>query len=46
MVENTPNENPLVSVLMPIYQAERHLAKAVESVLAQGFDDFEAAGDG
>ena len=38
---DTPDANPLVSVVMPIYQAERHLAEAIESVLAQGFDDFE-----
>ncbi len=28
-------------MLMPVYQAERYLEEAVESILAQSFDDFE-----
>jgi glycosyltransferase involved in cell wall biosynthesis len=32
---------PQISVLMPVYQAERYLEEAVESILAQSFDDFE-----
>ena len=32
---------PRISVLMPVYQAERYLEEAVESILAQSFDDFE-----
>ena len=32
---------PAVSVLMPVYNAERYLAAAVESILAQTFSDFE-----
>ncbi len=32
---------PLVSVLMPVYNAERYVAEAVESILAQTFGDFE-----
>ncbi len=35
------NHTPKVSVLMPVYNAERYLAEAVESVLAQTFTDFE-----
>lgn len=35
------SEEPRITVLMPIYQAERYLEEAVESVLAQSFDDFE-----
>jgi glycosyltransferase involved in cell wall biosynthesis len=30
-----------ITVLMPVYNAERHLACAVDSVLAQTFSDFE-----
>ena len=30
-----------VSVLMPVYNAERHLREAMASVLAQRFRDFE-----
>ena len=32
---------PQVSVLMPVWNAERYLAHAIESVLAQTFTDFE-----
>jgi len=32
---------PRVSVLLPVYNGERHLAQAVRSVLAQTFVDFE-----
>lgn len=32
---------PRVSVVMPMYQAERYVAEAVESILAQTFADFE-----
>jgi len=32
---------PLVSVLMPVYDASRYLAQALESILAQTFADFE-----
>jgi len=35
------NEEPRITVLMPVYQAERYLEEAVESILAQSFDDFE-----
>ena len=30
-----------VSIVMPLYNKEREVARAVASVLAQGFDDFE-----
>jgi glycosyltransferase involved in cell wall biosynthesis len=32
---------PLVSVLMPVSNAERYVAEAVESILTQSFGDFE-----
>lgn len=32
---------PLVSVLLPVYNAERYLAQAIESILNQSFTDFE-----
>lgn len=34
-------ESPLLSVVMPVYNAERYLAEAIESVLKQTFTDFE-----
>jgi glycosyltransferase involved in cell wall biosynthesis len=33
--------NPAVSVLMTVYNGEKHLAEAVESILGQSFRDFE-----
>lgn len=32
---------PAVSVLLPVYNAERYLAEAIESILKQSFTDFE-----
>src|SRR5690348_4391733 len=32
---------PKVSVLLPVFNAERYLRAAVDSVLSQTFDDFE-----
>jgi glycosyltransferase involved in cell wall biosynthesis len=32
---------PAISVLMPVYNAERYVAEAVESILKQTFTDFE-----
>ncbi|MEO9600886.1 glycosyltransferase family 2 protein [Parasphingorhabdus sp.] len=33
--------NPAISVVMPVYNVEKYVAEAIESVLAQTFDDFE-----
>ncbi|MEN7981983.1 MAG: glycosyltransferase family 2 protein [Nanoarchaeota archaeon] len=35
------NKNPLVSVVMPVYNSEKYLAEAIESVLNQSFKNFE-----
>lgn len=32
---------PLVSVVMPVYNAERYLAQAIESILSQTLENFE-----
>lgn len=32
---------PLVSVVMPVYNGEKHVRKAVDSILGQTFKDFE-----
>lgn len=32
---------PLVSVIMPVYNGQKYLAEAIESILAQTFTDFE-----
>jgi glycosyltransferase involved in cell wall biosynthesis len=34
-------EPPLISVCMPVYNAERYVAEAVESILAQTYRNFE-----
>lgn len=34
-------ENPKVTVLMAVYNGERYLGEAIESILAQSFTDFE-----
>jgi len=35
------HQEPVVSVVMPVYQGREHLAAAIESVLAQTFELFE-----
>ena len=32
---------PRITVLMPVYNAERHLREAIDSILAQSFKPFE-----
>ena len=32
---------PEISVIMPVYNVEKYLCQAVDSVLAQTYDDFE-----
>jgi glycosyltransferase involved in cell wall biosynthesis len=34
-------DSPMISVLLPVYNAERYVAEAVQSILDQTFDDFE-----
>jgi glycosyltransferase involved in cell wall biosynthesis len=43
MVSRTPlkTKSPVVSVLLPVYNAEKYIAAAIESVLRQTFKDFE-----
>ena len=33
--------NPKVSIIIPIYNAEKHLRRCIDSVLKQDFEDFE-----
>ena len=40
-VSECPEENTLISVIMPVYKSEQYLKAAVNSVLAQQFDGFE-----
>ena len=41
MIQLLMSNNPIVSVMMPVHNAERYVAEAVESILAQTFEDFE-----
>lgn len=35
------DKKPLISVVMPAYNAERYISEAIESILKQSFKDFE-----
>ena len=37
----TESNNILISVIVPVYNAERFLSKCIESILDQTFKDFE-----
>jgi glycosyltransferase involved in cell wall biosynthesis/2-polyprenyl-3-methyl-5-hydroxy-6-metoxy-1,4-benzoquinol methylase len=37
----SPVDSPKVTVLMPVYNGEQHLAEAIDSILHQSFSDFE-----
>jgi glycosyltransferase involved in cell wall biosynthesis len=39
------NSIPLLSVGMPVYNGERFLSKALDSLLGQTFQDFEIISD-
>ena len=32
---------PMISVVMPVYNAEKYIAEAVDSILNQTYSDFE-----
>lgn len=37
----SPNNNPLVSVIMPVYNAKQYIKQAIESILCQTYKKFE-----
>src|SRR2546425_2550054 len=40
-VFNAPAQSPLVSIGLPVYNGENYVREAIESILDQGFADFE-----
>lgn len=40
--DTTPGAEPIVSVILPIYNVERYLNQALNSLVVQTFSDFEA----
>jgi len=36
-----PSDKPLISVIMPVYNAERYVGEAIESILKQSYGNFE-----
>lgn len=35
------DRNPLISIIVPVYNSEKYLAQCLDSILNQGFKDFE-----
>ena len=35
------NENPTISIIVPVYQVEDYLSQCLDSILSQSFSDFE-----
>lgn len=40
-IKPVPNEQPEVSICLPVYNGAKYLRQAIESVLAQTYGDFE-----
>jgi glycosyltransferase involved in cell wall biosynthesis len=41
VVDNMASQNPLISVIVPIYRVERYLHRCVDSILAQTYTNLE-----
>jgi len=48
MIEPVPNNNPVVSVIIPVYNGQRYLVETLDSILSQTMTDWEiiAVNDG
>ena len=36
-----PNIEPLISIIVPVYNSEKYLSRCIESILAQSFKNLE-----
>ncbi len=41
MEERLHNKEPEISIIIPVYNVEKYLARCLDSVLGQSFGDFE-----
>ena len=41
MVDCPMNTQPIISVIMPVYNSQKYIGKAIKSILSQTFKDFE-----
>lgn len=39
--ETMPNIEPLISIIVPVYNSEKYLSRCIESILAQSFKNLE-----
>ena len=40
-INKTMRENPLISIIVPVYKVEKYLARCVDSILCQTYKNFE-----
>ena len=40
-MNNSTTENPIISVILPVHNAEKYISTAINSILTQTVTDFE-----